>query len=748
LFIHRERGRTRLLRTCRRRAYGGFFALTLIGLPLLAGLLSAQPASISDTALPDSVQTEMRSVQELLAHATAEFEGPSQSRSIVLFDRIIEKLENLRRQEQLPLQGEEILAQVYDLQGRAYFNIGLREKTAQVFRQLIQMKPQYALSKDQVSPKIVAFFNSVKKELVGYLAVSSKPPGARVTLNGEFLSITDFFPIEVLAGEYSLEISREGYQAESRSVSIAPRETETVEATLVRTAASGFFVTQPPGVEIWIDGVLRATTGGSLHPSAHEELVARGFDPAHTSARTEVVNIALGSHTIEFRKRCYEAVRTSIDVLEAKDYDIEPVRLQESLASLRVISDPPGARIILDGEPRGVTPAYLEGLCSGSHNLEVRHAAGKFVQEIILARNEELILDCPIRPSLAFLGVLAEDFAAERFLTEAETRIWKILAEVRSLNIVRPSRERVNQILGSEGLTLADLLPRAGGDPERVRKASERIAAELDVQGFLIAALSEQQILRDVSLSLLAAGSSLADTRDTPLVDTDSNKAIVGDLDHPVNLSRTWSGLITIDTKRQRGLPVLRVGQGGPAERAGLRAGEVVISADGRSLSSTRELLDLVAAKRPGSTLRLVVEQSGASRVVELKLETTPLEVTLNDPRILYNRLMLDLRQDLDGRPGTESAAFAHLNLGLCALHFGDLVAAHEHFLKAARELPSRPGLGRGAAFYRLGVVLERIGYPKEALESYRAASAVEGATLIDNDGPLVKDVAPESIGR
>lgn len=744
---HRKHEESRLRRVHRRRICIVALAFTLISSMPEARDCAAQPSSASDSVVPESIQAEMQSAQELLTHATVEFEGPSQSRSIVLFDRIVEKLEGLKRQEQLPLHGEEILAQVYDLQGRAYFNIGLQEKTAQVFRRLIQMKPQYTLHKDQVSPKIVAFFNSVKKELVGYLAVSSKPPGARVALDGTFLSITDFFPIEVLAGDYSVEISREGYQTESRNVSIAPRITETVEVALTRTAASGFFVTQPTGVEIWIDGALRVVTGGSLHPAAHEEFKALGFDPAQTSARTEAPNILLGPHTIEFRKRCFESIQTSFDVEEAKDYDIEPVRLQESLASLRLVSDPPGAKIILDGEPKGATPAYLDGLCSGSHNLEVRHAAGKFVQEIILARNEELSLDCPIRPSLAFLGVLAESFAAERYLTEADTRVGIKLAEVRSLNIVRPPIERVNQALRSEGLTLADLLPKAGGDPERVRKATEMLSAALDVQGFLIAALSEQQILRNVTLSLLAAGSSLADTREASLVDTDSKAGIIEDLDHLASLSRTWSGLITIDVKHQRGLPVLRVGQGGPAERAGIRAGEILISADGKTLASTHELLELVAAKKPDAALRLIVEQSGTSRVVELTLGMTPVEVALNDQGILYNRLMLDLRQELDGRPGTESAAFARLNLGLCALHFGDLAAAHEHFLAAARDLPRRPGLGRGTALYHLGVVLERLGYSKEALESYRAAAAVEGATVIDNDGPLVKDLVSEAPG-
>ncbi len=248
--------------------------------------------------------------------------------------------------------------------------------------------PQYTISREKVSPKVVDYFNSVKKALVGYLAVSSKPPGAKVTLNGEFLSLTDFFPMEVLAGEYAVEITREGYRTESRSVSIAPRATETMEVELARTSASAFVITEPAGVEVWVDGQLRATTSGVAAPDASEALRARGVDPSRASARTEVSNLSLGSHVVEFRKKCYETVRRTIDVQEARDYDTDPIKMEESLASLQLRSDPPGATIFLDGERMGITPKELEGVCSGKHRVEVKHASGKFLQDVVLGKDE------------------------------------------------------------------------------------------------------------------------------------------------------------------------------------------------------------------------------------------------------------------------------------------------------------------------------------------------------------------------
>ena len=208
---------------------------------LLAVACGAITALAQEQPAPPSAdgQREMAAVQELLARAQAEFDGPQQSRSIVLFDEIVSRLESLRRQGLLSPRGREILAQAYELRGRAYYNIGLQEKAAESFRSLVQFQPGYTISRERVSPKVVDYFNSVKKALVGYLAVSTRPAGARVSLNGEFLALSDFFPLEVLAGEYTLEITREGYQTETRALSIAPKATETVSVLLAEPLAGG-----------------------------------------------------------------------------------------------------------------------------------------------------------------------------------------------------------------------------------------------------------------------------------------------------------------------------------------------------------------------------------------------------------------------------------------------------------------------------------------------------------------------------
>jgi tetratricopeptide (TPR) repeat protein len=714
----------------------------LAGPPVLSQQEEEEPPAYSEAQ-----QHEMQLVQDLLARATVEFEGTQQSRSIVLFDEIIAKLENLRAQGTLSPRGQEILVQAYEYRGRAYYNIGLQEKAADSFRSVIQIQPQHAMG-SEVSPKVVDYFESVKKSLVGYLAVSTTPPGARVTLDGNFLSLTDFFPIEVLAGEYTIEIARDGYAPVTRVIGIAPRATETINEVLTRTAGSCFFITEPAGVEIYVDDQHLATTSGNLHPELHDFVREKGLDPANASARTEVANLSLGSHVIELRKPCYETVRTTLPVEEPRDYEMQPIRLEDSLATLRLRSEPPGAQIFLDGDLMGQTPKDLEGVCSGKHRLEVKHASGKFIQDITLARYEELTLDCPIRPSLAFLGVVAESEAAERLLPEVEAKLIENLSRITTLNFVPAPTELVDRVLADESIGRADLIPDSGTSPDVLRRVTERLAAPpLEVQGFLIARLPDEKLLRTVTLHLLAAGNTVSDQWEVVFSEATSYIRFLGAVDQKTTVFRPWTGLITVDTLLHEGVPVVRVVPGSPAAQAGIEPGEVVYSAQGEPLRRTAELLDLIAASEVGRQLDLHLQGPSGERTVTVTVGETPQEIPLNDPALLYNKVMMDLRQKVEGYPGTPAAALARLNLALCAMHFGDFAAAHEYLTLARSELPTDPGISQGTALYYLGLTLGRLGYDQESRAAYQAAAGFEDATLFNNDGPAVAPIARRRAG-
>jgi tetratricopeptide (TPR) repeat protein len=715
---------------------------------LLASTLAGAQEPAAPPEMPELVQLEIQAAEEALTRAIADFQGPQQSRSIVGFDDVIARLEGVRARYELPRRARDVLVEAYEYRGRAYYGIGLQEKASENFRFIVLIKPDHALSKERVSPKIVNLFNAVKKALVGYLAVSSQPPGASVALVSTAgdrldLGLTDFFPLDVLAGEYTVEVTKEGFRTETLPLTIAARETETLDVPLVRVLASVFVITQPDDVEVWIDGEHVLTTSGSLGPDHFVRARGGGLDPTRSSARIEIPNLTLGSHTVEFRRECFASLLRTFESDLAQDYELEPVRLEESVASLRLTSDPPGARIYINGDARGVTPSQIDRICSGNVRVEVKHRAGKFIKDLVLEKDEAISLDCPIRPTLAFLGVEAENAAGEARRDEAEERILETLqAGLTTVNLISAPREAVNRVLAQEQTTRTALLPEAEGEPDLVRRVSERLAAALEVQGFLLAVLPEERLQRTARLYLLAAGNTTAEQMDVFFADSVSYLPAIERLDRRFTSQRTWSGLITVDTLDTQGVPVLRVVGGSPAAVAGFQPGDRVEAVDGQPVQQTMDILAAVGAKQPKESLSLHVNGPAGARAVELVLEETVREIPLFDPDLLYNRAMVELRGVVDGYPGTEQAAYAWLNLALCAMHFGDFAGAHESLQKAKTELPERPGLSRGTAFYYLGVVLERLSYMPQAREAYKAAAAAPGATLVDNDGPAVAPLA------
>jgi tetratricopeptide (TPR) repeat protein len=259
------------------------------------------------------------------------------------------------------------------------------------------------------------------------------------------------------------------------------------------------------------------------------------------------------------------------------------------------------------------------------------------------------------------------------------------------------------------------------------------------------AELPDEKLQRTARLSLLAAGNTTPEAVDVSFAEAPAFAAIVSRLDAPFPPARPWSGLVTVDTLLGDGVPVLRVVPASPAAQAGVQPGDVVLAVDARPVKGTADLLAAVAARKPGEKLILQVRGAAAGdapRAVDVTLGETAREVPLHDAQLVYNKAMMDLRSTVEGYPGTEAAAYAALNLALCAMHFSDYAGAHEYLQKARAELPARAGLSRGTAAYYMGLALEKLGYRPQAAEAYRVAAEAKDATLIDNDGPAVAPIA------
>jgi len=79
----------------------------------------------------------------------------------------------------------------------------------------------------------------------------------------------------------------------------------------------------------------------------------------------------------------------------------------------------------------------------------------------------------------------------------------------------------------------------------------------------------------------------------------------------------------------QRGAIVADLAPGGPSQRAGVLAGDVIVAINGKSVKTSSELTREVARARPGDTLRLEVIRDGKRRTVDVRSGTRPSEKEL-----------------------------------------------------------------------------------------------------------------------
>ncbi|GIV57318.1 MAG: protease [Rhodothermaceae bacterium] len=132
---------------------------------------------------------------------------------------------------------------------------------------------------------------------------------------------------------------------------------------------------------------------------------------------------------------------------------------------------------------------------------------------------------------------------------------------------------------------------------------------------------------------------------------------------------------------RELGLPHIegvllsRVWRGGAADRAGLRAGDVVLSIDGHPVNAPNELQSLVARRRPGDRLSVIVWRQGRREgfLVELFGREDPAYATWLDE--LHQRQASPERAPLPDEAGEGVVELAPWGLGLQELSDRDRYA-------------------------------------------------------------------------
>ena len=634
--------------------------------------------------------------------------------AVVALDRLVSSLNPADAQQR------DMLARAYEYRARSRYVQNDGAGVEADFALLLRLRPDYQPDPG-MSPRVRPVFGEVRARIVGEMTLQLTPPG-EVYVDGRPYDATSVpVTLPLLAGEHAIVAKRMGYRSIEETVVINAGETVPVSLVLERTIATLRLRTIPAGVEVQLNGVTKGTTPAV--PGADD-----------VSGPLLVTDLNTGAYVARFHRDCYKPLERSLTIAELDDVEIrDPVRLEAAVATVTLRVAEPDVTIYLDGVSRGATPANLSSVCEGEHLIEVRSSSGRFIDRRSWRAGDGETLDAVLRPALAIVvnappaGIRADQFAAlvERGLAG------------RGPLLFAPPEEDLRAAQMSDVLTGDFFHGTSAVAALRRREVGDRVVERLNVQG--LAAIESTGRPDSVQLSVLAAGSAEPETLTFDLGDPTSRASAVTALIADVPpIVRIAIDALLVDVAGLPGAVVVRTATG-----SGLTPGDVIT---GVGDTEIRSVADLYASLngRQGQNVPLAVRYvTGAMRTVPVVPALVPDTLPLADTHLLYNGLLLSLRNRLrDAKLAIDTTA-ARLNLAIVEMRLGRWREASEN-LQLLR-LPDGGGVSGGTVAYLLGLCYEALGRRPEETASFTAAAKSTNA-MLSLQGPRTAPLAEEKL--
>ena len=679
----------------RRVSAGARLAMGTVLVAFLPGPLAAQETAAVD---PAAIAGDLRALRPQTGDPDLAVEA------VLALTAILDRLDGARdRDGRLPEIENELFLRALEYRARAHVTRESREQASDDLRLLILADPTWRLDASGLSPAVLDLFEEQRSDLLAYLTVFTEPAGVSVFVEDQPVGATPLTGRPVFAGLLTIRLERPGFTVytEPRREVLAG-ELVTIEHEMERSRPVLSVITSPAGVTVRVGGRVAGVTGGSL-PEDLRPLVPPRFARDEFSAPLQLGNLETGANEITLEAPCRTPSRFTFHADEARDYLPRFVRLRPSTGGLRIESEPSGATVVLDGEERGVTPLSFSAMCSGPHEVEIRHPAGRCARAVTVSRGSRTAVSCEVLPVLAMSPSEPEatsdgDRAVRRVLEARDDYFVVDGADAPGVQ----ARVRVR-------------LPEPGAGPAQVE--------------------------------FLAAGSRTPDAAPFDRFAPASAGSAAERLLTPPIRRRSWTGMTAVALTNSaaengsRGLRVTGVHPAGPAVLAGVEPGDVLREVEGRLLSDELGLAELVGSESPGATIDLVVRREGNDRQLRLVLSETPVLPSLSAGKC--NRRLVELEADFArGR----SDATRQLEAGICWILLGDPERALVRYLADVRA-GTGAGIGEGTVLYYRALALDALGERARAAQAFEAAAAAPGATLVTHDGPLLAPLALRRLG-
>jgi len=196
-------------------------------------------------------------------------------------------------------------------------------------------------------------------------------------------------------------------------------------------AAAAWFFTRPPASEVGTAPPVAVAAEGYLRvvtepPGAEVAVNGRSLGVTPFDGRVEV-----GSYRLTVTRNGFLPVEEEVTVVEGGEL-ARTFRLEVAPATLRLATDPAGARVTMDGTQVGETPVELTGVAPGTHQIVIE-AKGFFPYEtnIELVAGQELALHPILKEDtrVLFRGVFMEPDERDAILARERREIATIVKQ-------------------------------------------------------------------------------------------------------------------------------------------------------------------------------------------------------------------------------------------------------------------------------------------------------------------------------
>ncbi len=232
--------------------------------------------------------------------------------------------------------------------------------------------------------------------------ILSDPPGASVFLGGRKLGQTPIFLSQMDPGEHILLFRLKGFSEERLTVKVEAGKPGKWEAGLKRLTGSVSIKGLEAGDRV---SLVNASGGEILKVDRQDRLPL------------ELKDVPEDEYTIVVERKKHLPGKWRIQVKSDGPAELTVADMKTLPGSLRIVSEPPGAEIMLDGKPAGQTPRLAEDLPAGPHKVRLTHPDRSDWEGTAEVRPDERCeLNVPLPP---LAGLVVESHPAGASVTGA-----------------------------------------------------------------------------------------------------------------------------------------------------------------------------------------------------------------------------------------------------------------------------------------------------------------------------------------